>query len=1242
MFIEEVIIDGFKSYATRTVVSGFDEKFNAITGLNGSGKSNILDAICFVLGISNLSHVRASSLQELVYKQGQAGVTKASVTIIFNNQDTSSSPLGYEQYEQLSISRQVVIGGRNKYLINGHTAQVSQVHNLFHSVQLNVNNPHFLIMQGRITKVLNMKPPEILAMIEEAAGTRMYENKRKTALSTMEKKGKKVEEINTILAEEITPTLEKLRNEKAQYLQWSANESEIERCERYMVALGYCNLEQQILDLEEELVSLNQDRSNYDAEMNELVTELRDIVLEIERLKEQKRQFMQGEYAESFAKEEQCGKKLVKFDSLLTNKQQLLQQELDQVTELETQLEESSNSRAQLGDRIKAKEAEYGEIEAKHVSQTQELGNVQQEIQALSAGVCTKVSKDQSLASTLGDKQKRLAQTQTSIKQCQMKLAHAAKKEKQLTKNLKSSGKENTAIAAKVSKLEKLTHKLGSDLSKCPFDPEVFHTTTTQRDKLEDLVLKLESELDQLSATVSAKCSFDYSLPSSKNMPKTNQIKGLIAKLIAVKDLSYACALEVASGGKLHHVAVDTEDTAKALLKHGNLKRRVTFLPLNQIKHSVIPDSTMAKAQTLGSCQSALSLLEYAPEVAPAIEHVFGKIFICDSTQVAKNVTFHPDIKIKSVTKAGDVFDPHGTLTGGSSGGSSGFGTLLTNLQTLVNTTLALEEAQTDLDQVLSKLQTLTEHQLEFDQLSGNLEIQQQALASVQKHQVASVYGQLSQELESTKTEVQELQKEMQRLQKLSEELEQEIETLHQRITTFEHSRERASATLETQVQTLKSALTSSESRKKQVEAELNVERLELEHLEHEHEQLLQQKMNVKTNLTQLREELEGLERETQKCQEDFEQLKSLSSKTRAELLTCDTALANLEKKREAQGQSKKSFEASHKKTHANLSLKTQQAGELKAKLAQLEMTHVWLLTEKSFFHQPSTEFDFASNGTTSQMNKRLASLHDIQKELGKVLNKKVMGMIDKAEEEYRGLIQKREIIKRDKVKIQHVIGELDVKKSQTLETTWKKVNSDFHKIFSTLLPGSSAKLHPTFFENTEEEDHQEEGKLVDFENDSDDNDENANPADEPSSKGQKLQGLQVKVAFGQVWKESLTELSGGQRSLLALSLILALLLFNPAPMYILDEVDAALDLSHTQNIGQMIAKHFKHSQFIVVSLKEGMFNNADVVFRTKFVDGVSTVSRTTTTTAATIANPKGSGVQAKKVLRRSGISARR
>jgi structural maintenance of chromosome 2 len=92
MHIIEIILDGFKSYSEKTHITQLDKNFNAITGLNGSGKSNILDAICFVLGISSLAHVRVTNLQELIYKRGNAGIDKASVTIIFDNRDKSCGP----------------------------------------------------------------------------------------------------------------------------------------------------------------------------------------------------------------------------------------------------------------------------------------------------------------------------------------------------------------------------------------------------------------------------------------------------------------------------------------------------------------------------------------------------------------------------------------------------------------------------------------------------------------------------------------------------------------------------------------------------------------------------------------------------------------------------------------------------------------------------------------------------------------------------------------------------------------------------------------------------------------------------------------------------------------------------------------------------------------------------------------------------------------------------------------------
>ena len=171
-----------------------------------------------------------------MYKNGQAGITKASVTIVFDNTDTKLSPVGYEHCKEIAVTRQVVVGGRNKHMINGRTVRSNQVHNLFHSVQLDVNNPHFLIMQGRIVKMMNMKPLEVLGLIEEAGGTRMFERKKESSLKIIQKKERKVEEINKIIKDEISPTLEKLQKDRAAYREYTENQMHIERARRQSVA----------------------------------------------------------------------------------------------------------------------------------------------------------------------------------------------------------------------------------------------------------------------------------------------------------------------------------------------------------------------------------------------------------------------------------------------------------------------------------------------------------------------------------------------------------------------------------------------------------------------------------------------------------------------------------------------------------------------------------------------------------------------------------------------------------------------------------------------------------------------------------------------------------------------------------------------------------------------------------------------------------------------------------------------
>jgi structural maintenance of chromosome 2 len=304
-----------------------------------------------------------------------------------------------------------------------------------------------------------------------------------------------------------------------------------------------------------------------------------------------------------------------------------------------------------------------------------------------------------------------------------------------------------------------------------------------------------------------------------------------------------------------------------------------------------------------------------------------------------------------------------------------------------------------------------------------------------------------------------------------------------------------------------------------------------------------------------------------------FESAKQSASLKNQEMGRCSREVKELERERESLSKEAQHASLEARKLTHKLQKWEKDARDLVQLVSSLEKQHPWISREKAFFGQEGSDFDFRGRDR-DQCVRRHRELKVEQDRLAKKINKKVMGMIENAASEYEELTRKREVILNDKAKIEAVIEELDMKKSQALQNTWTKVNKDFGSIFAMLLPGVTAKLDPS------------EGCSV-------------------------SEGLEVKVAFNGVWKDSLTELSGGQRSLLALSLILALLLFKPAPMYILDEVDAALDLSHTQNIGMMLRTHFSTSQFIVVSLKEGMFNNANVIFRTRFVDGVSAVTRT-------------------------------
>ncbi|CAL6326947.1 unnamed protein product [Bathycoccus prasinos] len=1107
MYVEEVCIDGFKSYAQRTIVPQFDQYFNAITGLNGSGKSNILDSICFVLGITNLSQVRCSSLQELVYKQGQAGITKASVSITFNNSEKSRSPVGYEHCDQVTVTRQIVIGGKNKYMINGSVAQPTRVQNLFHSVQLNVNNPHFLIMQGRITKVLNMKPIEILGMLEEAAGTRMYESKKEAATKTLTKKELKVTEIDQLLEEEILPTIEKLRKERGEYMKWASANDTLERLRRFCVAVEFCEAEEEMEKAEEESEKLKETVEMHLSKAMEAKAMSQEMDKDIAVKIENREKACGDQLNASKQRVEEKSKELVKKTSAFEHVSKEMKSE-----ELSLKKLEKSKSDAISADEKKRKtEAEAEKSERK-------LMNVQ-----TGAG---DTSENKSLQTQLMEAIGKVAECDAKAKSEALRQKHIEKEMRETEKLKACKAKESAKMQKEMSEAVKMVEKAQLELASFETEFDDIQDKCTQ---LEDKKASLESALedardacDQLEGKL-AGLDFKFKNPDVK-FDRAKKVKGTIAKLFDVMDESAMTALEVIAGGKLYQVVVDSADTGKALLERGELQKRVTIVPLDKVDGRKAHDAQVKAAEKVSNNEAKL-----------AVSLVTAKDQSVQST--AKRVAFDKNVLLNCVTVEGDLLNPTGTL--------KAFSEAEMKVSELRDD---IERCDRDIEKAKIERKKYTELETKLDQCEHKLTLLKEKNSESEAFQLEEKRMKLINELEECERNVREMAQVKEETLALQKKLDAEIKN-------FAKERQNLLKDAEKKVKETKKLVKDIKERIKKKETIVLDARVEKEAAMKAIASLEEDIEHAKGGIETLSKKVIEFEQEMINAQQAFDEESKALEIIQTKLRETDDEIASLRKQKSKLEQKHMDESVEAKKLNFKIDQFAKAASDAQSRFHLLEKEHPWATEhERQLFGKEGTEYDF-SKRDVKKAQKQLQEAEETQKQLGKRVNKKVIAMFDKAEQEFKQLQEKRRIVLNDRSKIEKVIHELDEKKRETLELVWQKVTKDFGSIFSTLLPGTRAKLEPV------------EGTTF-------------------------LDGLEVKVAFG--------EFNIG-----------ALLLFKPAPIYILDEVDAALDLSHTQNIGRMIRTHFPFSQFIVVSLKEGMFNNANVIFRTKFVDGLSTVSRT-------------------------------
>lgn len=732
-------------------------------------------------------------MQELVYKQGQAGVTKATVTIVFDNSDPATSPVAYETCKQITVTRQVVIGGKNKYMINGRSVQQSEVQNLFHSVQLNVNNPHFLIMQGRITKVLNMKPIEILGMIEEAAGTRMFETKKQAAIKTIEKKQLKVDELTKCMNEEITPTLESLRTERQQYQTWIMNNTEIEKLERFMIAYNFQVTEERVKSSENDKQTILDELTSFqkvETDMNNQIVEFNEKITGIEKQRESE---SEGPLVALKKRENDLSKEIVKMTTLLNNQKELLNSEKENITSINKQVESTKATLSKKQTQLESNKAGLSNKELEVETVEQQVIQLRDKYQNACAGVADETNATLlSLPEQIVTWEKKIRETTSSIQQGKIRSDHMKTQLNDLKKAKKTQYQQQENTVKLIEKSRTKIQEIESNIQAFSYNEADDVKCRSELTSVQHSMSAARDEINTLSAQVDARLSFNYKDPE-RNFDRS-RVKGMVGKLFRVNDTKTATALEIVAGGKLYQIIVDNELTATALLTNGALKKRVTFLPLNKIDNRTLDNGKLQAAKRIAQSRGcnaylALELITFDESIRAAMEYTFGNVIVCDNPKVAQEIAFSPNVRTKTVTYEGDSYDPSGTLTGGS---NNQLGTLLSKVEALKvaqDSVVGLEKSMNELRSVIAKYDSM---QSRYKEMTSELEIQRQTLVMNESRMSESSYGRTATEIESLETQIEQIEKEAGQQQEQCTHAKKELSKLQDTESNFKSQREKA------------------------------------------------------------------------------------------------------------------------------------------------------------------------------------------------------------------------------------------------------------------------------------------------------------------------------------------------------------------------------------------------------------------------------------------------------------------
>ncbi|TDT71886.1 condensin subunit Smc [Hypnocyclicus thermotrophus] len=1150
MYLKSLEINGFKSFSEKIEIE-FIKGITSIVGPNGSGKSNILDAILWVLGEQSYKSIRAKESRDVIFHSANKSKNFAEVVLEIDNTDRQ---LKIDE-NIIKVSRKLFKDGKNEYRINGNKVRLKDISELFLDTGVG-KSAYSVIGQGKVERIISSSTKEIRDIIEEAAGVKKIKLRKEEAEKKLEKVKNEIEKIGYV-------ETELFKNYKTLELQ-------SQKATKY-------------LDIKNELDKYK--KFIYTNEKKELENQYKEYTIELKEIEK------------SINRNDKLFKKEEKDLENINN----YRQEINNI--IEKNNNENKNLRKYIGD-IKNqitlfserksnynKEIEENEIvEKKLIEKIRKLEEerieLKESIAIIEKEIIKKLEVNKEYEEELNNKRTFLKNKELNLNFLKEKSMNLELEKIKYQNDIETSDKKVKSIENRINELRKEYEKNNNELSiinkekeeleekienlKKLFE-ECIENKNKEKEELEEKIKEKEILLKEKNEIIFLNNNYISKYENLKKLEKNNEgfIKGVkeltnqkifgvygpLISLIEVEE-KYQKAIEAALGGSFQDVVVKNSEVAKQCVKFlkKNKIGRASFLPLDILKFK----EHNFNENIEGVIGIASKLVKYDKEIENAVKYTLSRILVVDNLDNSLKILKSKNFKFNIVTLDGEYLSSSGRISGGMSLKSNSSLIFerrreIKKLEKIIEKNkLLIESKEKKLENKLNKISISTEKIKEYDIKKENIKEEAERI-KLEKNEYEVEKIKLEKSISILKYEIDDLKENLKEFTNLKEISNKKIKIVEKNLVDINNNIEN----LKEEIKKISDEIEKYEiensdkqieiySKKERVRQDKNVlEKLELEIKENQLE--LEEKRNkiknLKLNYEDLKTRLVNLHRKLEENAANLVVDEEKLEKYRKELL-------NLEKKEKELIISIKNYEK---------------------ELFKLENSKINLIDRKnkieSYILNVKEKLKEIKNVEYIEYKKDVKS---IKKEIYKLeIELKSMGNVnllaikeyEEVKKRYDFLLEQKNDLLGSKEKLKNIIKEIENNIVNNFLNAYKSINKNFGYMCKEILNNSIGKLELTDKENLLES------------------------------------GVELIVKFANKKSQTLTLLSGGEKSMVAVALIMAIFMYKPSPFTFFDEIEAALDDTNTKRLLNKLKDFTDKSQFILITHNKQTMKESDVLY---------------------------------------------